>query len=389
MTRRQPPADAPPRPVRDVDKSDFLIDPDPDWAKDWWGMPGFTQRDARPAQSVTVHFMSAADAAAFSELTGIALTDRTDSAWFPPQDRMGPIEYYYDGPPVGAKYPVCVPSKGRAALQTTGRLLDRLGVAHKFFVEETEYDTYCEHLGPDRVVELPFHDLGRGSIPARNFIWDWCHERGHARHWVVDDNIRKFVRCDWNRRLQVRGGGFFRAMEEFVDRYENVALAGPHEMTFVADRNPNLRPVLWNSRVYSCILIDTTLPYKWRGKYNEDTDLSLRALKDGYCTLLFNALMMNKSGTATGDGTVSGGAMPGGNTDTVYAAGDYRREFAESLKRQHPDVVDVVWKFNRWHHQVDYSPFRRNKPRLRPGVVPNRTVNDFGMELVRRPDAGH
>jgi len=44
----------------------------------------------------------------------------------------------------------------------------------------------------------------------------------------------------------------------------------------------------------------------------------------------------------------------------VYDGGSKRKEFAESLQRQHPDVVKVVTKFGRFHHQVDYSPYKQN-----------------------------
>jgi hypothetical protein len=44
----------------------------------------------------------------------------------------------------------------------------------------------------------------------------------------------------------------------------------------------------------------------------------------------------------------------------------------------------VVWKFKRWHHQVDYRPFRNNRLRLRPGVVIPKGVNNYGMVLVDR-----
>ena len=37
-----------------------------------------------------------------------------------------------------------------------------------------------------------------------------------------------------------------------------------------------------------------------------------------------------------------------------------RLEFAKSLQRQHPDVVKVVRKYNRWHHLVDYNSFKYN-----------------------------
>ena len=44
-----------------------------------------------------------------------------------------------------------------------------------------------------------------------------------------------------------------------------------------------------HSRIYSCNLIRTDIPYRWRGRYNEDTILSLDILRGGHCTLLFNA----------------------------------------------------------------------------------------------------
>jgi hypothetical protein len=374
------------RPLRKAEGQSKLFDVEPDWRSDWWGMPSFQMGNAQAQYQIVVNFMTPEDVADFAKATGIPVSTRSDSAWFPPQESLNGKRrgsFYYDGPKTDSRYPVCIPSKGRARYQKTAKPLDRLGVSYKFFVEETEYDDYCGALGESRVVRLPFHDLGQGSIPARNFIWDWALERGHKRHWVVDDNITAFARCTYNRRLNVNGGGFFQAIEDFVDRYENVAMAGPHDKAFALDRDPGLTPFLLNSRVYSCILLDTTLPYRWRGRYNEDTDLSLRFLKDGLCTVLFRALLMDKGDTV---GSRGANPLPGGNTDNVYNEGDNRRAFAESLREQHPDVVQVVWKFNRWHHQVDYSPFRRNKLKLRPDVTPAKGINEYGMTLVRRDE---
>lgn len=368
------------RPTTDKSKYPTFFEVEPDWRSYWWGMPSFEMKDARPQYKITVNFMTAEDVKLFAKTTGLPVTTKSDSTWYPRQEPLRG-EFYYDGPKTDSKYPVCIPSKGRADCQKTGKALDRLGVSYRFFVEETEYDEYCHYLGKRKVIKLPFHDLGRGSIPARNFIWEWAKERGHKRHWTIDDNITSFVRCTNNRRLCVYGGGFFQAMEDYVDRFTNVAMAGPHHKGFVMDRDPNCSPFLLNSRVYSCILLDTTLPFRWRGRFNEDTDLSLRILKAGHCTLLFRALCMDKGTTV---GVRNAVPMKGGNTDNVYNTGDKRRSFAESLKRQHPDCVEVVWKFNRWHHQVDYSPFKKNRPILRDGVVPVPVDNNYGMELIRK-----
>lgn len=369
------------KPLRD-DAQAFLFGEEEskeEWEKHWWGMPEWGFGDASPTRSIKVSFFTEEDALEFAKKLGVTITRKTDSLWYPPRDRLGPKEFVYKGPKTDSRYPICIPSKGRAQVQTTGKILDQLGVSYKFFVEETEGDAYISQLGEGRVVVMPFHDLGQGSIPARNFIWEWAKERGHKRHWTVDDNIENFYRASYNRRLIVLGGAIFRAMEDFVDRYENVAIAGPHHVGFVRDHD-KLRPYTLNTRIYSCILLDTNLQHRWRGRYNEDTDLSLRLLKDGYCSVLFNALLMDKAETSIGDGK---SGMKGGNHDALYEAGDYRRKFAESLKEQHPDVVEITWKFNRWHHQVDYRPFRQNRLKLKQGVIPIVAANEYDMELHR------
>ena len=69
------------------------------------------------------------------------------------------------------------------------------------------------------------------------------------------------------------------------------------------------------------------------------------------------------------------------NTDTIYNTGDNRKEFAESLQRQHPDVVKVVFRYGRWHHDVNYKPFLNNQLIRKAGLsIPN-GVNNYGMVL--------
>jgi len=34
---------------------------------------------------------------------------------------------------------------------------------------------------------------------------------------------------------------------------------------------------------------------------------------------------------------------------------------AESLRDQHPDIVKITQKWNRWQHHVDYFGFKKNK----------------------------
>ncbi len=77
--------------------------------------------------------------------------------------------------------------------------------------------------------------------------------------------------------------------------------------------------------------------------------------------------------------------MKGGNTDELYQ-GDGRLKMAQSLQQQHPDVAKIAWKWGRWQHQVDYRPFKNNRPRLKPGAVIPDGPNNYGM-VLRKVDA--
>jgi hypothetical protein len=60
-----------------------------------------------------------------------------------------------------------------------------------------------------------------------------------------------------------------------------------------------------------------------------------------------------------------------------------RPSFArEGRDTGHPDCVEVTWRFNRWHHKVDYSRFANNPLPLKSGVTPTREVDDYGLQLI-------
>lgn len=271
------------------------------------------------------------------------------------------------------KYPIYIISKGRWGSRLTSKALEEMKQPYRIVVEPKEYNLYAEHISEEKIICLPdnFSELGQGGIPARNFVWEHSINEGHERHWILDDNIEQFNRLNRNLQVKVLTGSIFRAAEDFVDRYENVALAG-FQYDYFAKAKTILPAFYLNTRIYSCILIKNDLPYRWRGRYNEDTDLSLRALKDGWVTVLFYAFIQQKAQTMT---------MKGGNTDTIYNQGDDRLEFAESLVKQHPDVARVTWRFNRWHHQVNYKPFKKNKLIRKRNIEIKEQVNEYGMYL--------
>lgn len=276
-------------------------------------------------------------------------------------------------------YPVYVISKGRWEKRLTSRALDKIGVPYHVVVEPQEYAQYAAVINPAQLLVLPFSNLGQGSIPARNWVWEHSIKRGAEFHWILDDNISAFYRLNKNEKYILTDGIGFFLIEEWVKRYINVAISGMQYELLVPARN-KAKPVLLNTRVYSCILLRNDIPYRWRGRYNEDTDLSLRVLKDGWCTALFYAFLADKTATMT---------MKGGNTDELYKQNDQvdgRLEMAKSLQRQHPDVVKITRKWGRWQHQVDYRPFKNNKLIKQKNAEIPKGVNNYGMKLVKLDD---
>lgn len=270
------------------------------------------------------------------------------------------------------KYPVYIISKGRWESRLTLKALEKRDIPYKIAVEPQEYDQYAAVINPQNILVLPFSNLGQGSIPARNWVWEHSLSLGAERHWILDDNIRDFYWLNRNIKIRTTSGTSFAVIEDFVDRYENVALAGM-QYTLLMPRKSKAAPLILNTRIYSCILIKNDLPYRWRGRYNEDTDLSLRALKDGWATVLFCAFLAGKISTML---------MKGGNTDQLYQA-DGRLKMAQSLQQQHPDVTKIKWKWGRWQHEVDYSQFRKNKFKLKAGATIPLGTNNYGLVMTK------
>lgn len=283
--------------------------------------------------------------------------------------------------------PLYIPSKGRADSRLTSKALTAMGVPHFLVVEPQEVDAYQRasrgSLATVLPLDLSFKDryelcdnLGlsksTGPGPARNFIWQHSIDAGHAWHWVMDDNIRGFSRLHRTAKIKVSSPMFWRAMEDFVLRYENVAMAGPNYRFFANPRTDGKVPFTTNTRIYSCNLIRNDLPFRWRGRYNEDTILSLDMLKAGWCTVQFNAFLQAKLNTQT---------IGGGNTAEFYAK-EGTAPKSEMLARVHPDVTRLVWKFNRHHHHVDYKRFKQPL-RRRPDAVMQSSTAD-AMKLVAR-----
>ena len=288
------------------------------------------------------------------------------------------------------RFPLYIPSKGRSEFMITSKVLTKMGVDHNIVVEPQEVQKYKDAVTKfalrTTVIELDMsyktkydlcdtHGLKKstGSGPARNFIWDHSIANGHKWHWIMDDNIREFYRLHRNLRIGVRTPVFWRMMEDFVLRYKNVAMAGPNYSMFaVGAMRDDAPPFITNTRIYSCNLIRNDVPFRWRGRYNEDTIMSLDMLKAGWCTIQFYAFLQDKLKTQL---------IKGGNTDELYQQGTMDK--SQMLVREHPDVAQIVFKYGRWHHFVDYGRFKQNKLIRRDDLTNEELNPKYDLKLLK------
>jgi len=270
---------------------------------------------------------------------------------------------------------VFIPSKGRADKQFAAKWLEKSRVPFRVVVEPGDFDSYRWVVGEDRVLVLP--DSNRGLVFARNWIKEHAISEGHERHWQFDDDVMQLMRLHASERLPLDAGVGLRMLEDFADRFTNVRLASFNSEFFVPVRGSTVHavpPYYRNARCYTCFLISSD-DLRFRGRYNEDTDMSLQVLAGGWCTVLFNAVMIRTPATMT---------STGGQTD-IYV-GDGRLAMARELERRWPYVVETYRRFGRPQHKVRYWWKHFDTPLERRPDVVIPEGDTYGLQLVAVKD---
>jgi hypothetical protein len=376
----------------------------------WVDMPPFENKEVSVYHTITVTFPKLADKIAFAELVKQPISEKTKSIDFPFQKPKEKRNLVWIGRKETSqpRYPIFIISKGRAQYgPLTATALRDIGVPFYLMVEPQEYNKYrvlCDWAKD--VLVLPEGNHGKGPGRARNACWDYARDvLKEKRHWCIDHNIRAFYRLHQNERIRVGDGTIFRAAEDFVDRYKNIPIAG-FGYKFFHPATETQFPFKVNTRIYSTLLIDNDCPYRWRGRYNEDTILSLDVLKDvkknpthedlnavnadgslknskreRLATVEFITFLQDKLNTQT---------QKGGNTAEFYQKEGTAAKSA-MLVDIHPDVAKTADMLKRDHHKVQFEVFRgkwlirtdERKAELKArNWKPLKDKNSYGMKLV-------
>ena len=342
----------------------------------WREMPDFSEMSQLPFFSLRFTFKTVRLLQAFARLVKQKIAFTTKSIWYPELERQDlESQRWKSDQKKKIRYPVYIISKGRAQTRLTARTLEELKIPYFMVIEKQDYDAYSCVIDKKKILVLPFEgNHGKGPGRARNWCWDHAVANGHQKHWVLDDNIDGFYRLHENRRIKVADNAIFRAAEDFVDRYKNVLVSGFQYRFFnpAAAKRP---PFIKNTRIYSVLLIDHQCKHRWRGMYNEDTILSLDVLKDGDCTVLFSSFLAGKAATQT---------LSGGNTEEFYKSeGTYRKSLM--LQRMFPEETELVKRYGRWHHEVNYKLYWDNWMLLKVKNPMKKDVNnEYGMKLMAK-----
>tara|TARA_Y100001937_G_scaffold127573_1_gene200224 strand:- start:1002 stop:2171 length:1170 start_codon:yes stop_codon:yes gene_type:complete len=366
-----------------------------DWKKHWVNMPKYNNIK-RPEPEVTAkfNFKTQEDYDEFHKLIKKHIYDGkkvfdgmqkkdAKTTWFPLEEKSSSYIYTHKKR-INPRFPIYIVSKGRSHRLPTIRALDEMQVDYKVIIEQEDYEDYAQVVDPKKLLILPvkykkdydcFWDDGcdtTGPGAARNYAWDHSITEGYDWHWVMDDNIESFERLNNNKKIKCDSGNIFFSAEDFVLRYKNIGQAG-FQYAFFCPASDSRPAYKLNTRIYSCLLIKNSLSLRWRGRYNEDTDLSLRVLKMGLCTVQFNAFLQGKRATQT---------IQGGNTEVFYK-NEGTLNKSKMLQDMHPDVCKVVWRYNRWHHDCNYNVYKQQLIPIDKFTDQSQS-NEFDMVLKRK-----
>jgi hypothetical protein len=363
----------------------------------WYNMPEYKPDEKLNYPECYIGFLSDNDKKVFLDKLDINITENMRWVHYPNKIiTKGDFYQYKITRTINPKYPVYIISKGRWEKRLTSKTLEECSIPYHIVVEKQEYDEYAKVIDPKKILILPDKFIKvetdkfkiRSSIPARNFVWEHAVKSGAKKHWILDDNMNGFFRWNLSYRWKIKSGVLFKLIEDYVDRFNNILQSGMNYSMFYPARDPQ-PPITFNTRVYSCILNDHRIDklvdnIRWKNmNFNEDTDLSLRVLKAGYSTALFNAFLCGKEANLT---------SKGGNTQTQYTIGNDTKNIntknillkAQSLVKEHPDVARIVKRFKRGiHHEVNYNKFKNNDLGYKNPNIP-KGINNYNMKLVKK-----
>jgi hypothetical protein len=226
------------------------------------------------------------------------------------------------------RWPIYIPSRGRHDICVTTKALIAEGVPFHVVVEPHEAVAYQQHFQSVLVMD----ESHRGVAYARTWMKNHAHRNGHLYHWQIDDNIRGVYVRNGTRNERTTYTNILGCAERYVDRFTNIGQASfiYRSFAFAATREVEI-----NRLCASCMLIRNDLPIHFRPDLISDTDFSLQLLHLGFCTVVFQDMMIDK---------IESCVMKGGCTEIQHSR---REHYYLGLTRAWPGVFRLRYRKGR------------------------------------------
>lgn len=209
------------------------------------------------------------------------------------------------------------------------------------------FDWHEEVKHTETMDNFGFDSMASGAVPVRNATMHISHDRGELRHWQLDDDYVSFYRTshDFKRKLRLSG-------DELQDVLLDLAIVG-YEANFsnigICQATIEAHPMKAKTvthRVFNVhnLPSDFELFTRWRGRMNDDLINAMDVWRTGGYELSFKHACVVMTQTQQEEG---------GLTDLYRQEGTVRKTAYAVLAC--PGAVELVCKFGRWHHKVNWA----------------------------------
>jgi hypothetical protein len=184
------------------------------------------------------------------------------------------------------KYPIYIPSKGRANKCKTANMLLAQGIKNFFIVvEKDEYKDYCKNFDPKYILMLPKSNYG-SVVPAKNLAMEHSIKNGFKYHWQLDDDISRVFEHKLGKKVHNDTNKIFTYIESLIKKYPNVKLFGIKTSTsFLSQGGPEIT----HNTSLTCLMLVANMDLRFKFiPMGGDIDYQLQILRKGYDILRLN-----------------------------------------------------------------------------------------------------
>jgi len=276
---------------------------------EWVGMPEFEEKN--PPLKVTIKFENEIDRQKFCEDKGIDIGIKLRDTWttwwpFKEQQDLKSLKYETE---ISSKFPIYIPSKGRAKFCKTANEFLKETDDFKIVVEPQDYDSYLEVYNEKNLMVLDKDNQGIGY--SREFIKMDAENNGDEYYWTFDDDLHFLKRevveikddgTEKEKNIRKNPMSVVDEVENYVQLYKNIGQVGLTHQAYAFAKKKDLD---YNRQCCTAVLHKTKVNAIHRLKLKEDTDFSLQILREDLCTINFNKLLYDNPAFGKNEGGLS------------------------------------------------------------------------------------